>query len=189
MSKYCNNVAVSVIIPTYNAGKTFNNLLSALYNQEKVEKEIIIVDSGSTDGTVLTAKTMGCKLIEISQSEFSHSYSRNLGAENAENDYIVFMTQDAFPQDEYWLYNLINPLIKNQELVASTCIEQPRTDADLFSRMAIKQQADWILSGEKERVMYMPHEIPDGESRENIIRKNACLNDVACAYKKCFFKI
>lgn len=61
MSKYCNNVAVSVIIPTYNAGKTFNNLLSALYNQEKVEKEIIIVDSGSTDGTVLTAKTMGCK--------------------------------------------------------------------------------------------------------------------------------
>lgn len=65
MSKYCNNVAVSVIIPTYS-GKTFNNLLSALYNQEKVEKEIIIVDSGSTDGTVLTAKTMGCKLIEIS---------------------------------------------------------------------------------------------------------------------------
>ena len=187
MSKYCNNVAVSVIIPTYNAGKTFNNLLSALYNQERVEKEIIIVDSGSTDGTVLTAKTMGCKLIEISQSEFSHSYSRNLGAENAENDYIVFMTQDAFPQDEYWLYNLINPLIKNQELVASTCIEQPRTDADLFSRMAIKQQADWILSGEKERVMYMPHEIPDGESRENIIRKNACLNDVACAYKKNVF--
>lgn len=183
-----NKINVSVIIPTYNAGKQFEGLLDMLYQQKGVhDVEIVVVDSGSRDETVLTAEKRGCNVIKISQEQFSHSYSRNLGAENARYDYIVFMTQDALPENDLWIANLVKPLLENKEIVASTCVEQPRKETDLFSRMAIKQQTDWLLEGKQDRVLQVPEEFPEGETRETVIRKNGCINDVACAYRKDIF--
>ncbi|MBO5523410.1 MAG: glycosyltransferase family 2 protein [Roseburia sp.] len=182
------NINVSVIIPTYNAGKQFERLLDMLYQQKGLhDVEIVVVDSGSRDETVLTAEKRECNVVKISQEQFSHSYSRNLGAENARYDYIVFMTQDALPENELWIANLVEPLLGKGEIAASTCIEQPKKEADLFSRMAIKQQADWLLEGKLDRVLQMPGELPEGETWETVIRKNGCINDVACAYRKDIF--
>lgn len=183
-----NKINVSVIIPTYNAGKQFERLLDMLYQQKGVhDVEIVVVDSGSRDETVLTAEKRGCNVIKISQEQFSHFYSRNLGAENARYDYIVFMTQDALPENDLWIANLVRPLLENREIAASTCIEQSKKEADLFSRMAIKQQVDWLLEEKQDRVLQMPRELPEGETWETVIRKNGCINDVACAYRKDIF--
>ncbi|MDE7311143.1 MAG: glycosyltransferase [Eubacterium sp.] len=181
-------VDISVVIPSFQAGTEFSVLLQALKKQKGIGNlEIIVVDSGSTDGTVQTAQKEGAKLIQISQKQFSHSYSRNLGAENAKYEYLVFMTQDAMPENELWLEELVRPLMENTGIVATTCIEQPREDADLFSRMVISQQIDWLSVKDQDRILQMPRVLPEAETFENVIRKNGCINDVACAYKKDIF--
>ncbi len=186
MLEYFGTVGASVVIPTLNAGSEFRLLLEMLRSQkEVVEIEVIVVDSGSCDETVALAMEYDAKVIEIPKEQFSHSYARNLGAEAANQDYLVFLTQDAMPENEFWLINLLKPLLdKGNEIVASTCVEQPKNDADLFSRVAIFNQIRWLDVEGKNRVLKLPQEIMEGETRETLIRKNACLNDVACAYRK-----
>ncbi len=186
MLEYFGKVGASIIIPTLNAGSAFKVLLNSLRSQKEIaDVEIIVVDSGSTDDTLNIAKEYEAKVIEIPKEKFSHSYARNLGAEAAEQAYIVFLTQDAVPESELWLINLLKPLLdEGNEIVASTCIEKPRNNADLFSRVAIFNQARWLGVEGKNKILKLPQEIEEGDTWETVIRKNACLNDVACAYRK-----
>ena len=46
--------------------------------------ELLIVDSGSTDGSLEIARRHGARVIEIPQSEFSHGGTRNLAIEQAD---------------------------------------------------------------------------------------------------------
>src|SRR5262249_49343436 len=44
---------------------------------------------------------------DIKRSEFQHGRTRNLGVEAAESEFVAFLTQDALPLDDSWLYNLV----------------------------------------------------------------------------------
>lgn len=176
---------VSVIIPTYNAGPDFRLLLGCLRDQKDINSlEIIVVDSGSNDGTVEMAGEYQAKIVEIPHEAFTHSYSRNLGAENARNEYILFMVQDALPENEFWVRNMIQPIMDGDNISAVTCVERPREDADLFAKMAISDQIQWLDVKNKNRIMFLPSELEENQKYEYVIRQNGCLNDVACAYRK-----
>jgi len=124
---------VSVIIPTLNAGKNFSGLLDKIASQD-FEKplEIIVVDSGSKDGTVETALNFNSiRLIEI--TDFTHGRARNIGARAAAGKFLVFMTQDCRPGNERWLGNLLKPFSDNR--VAATFSRQiPFPDANPMER-------------------------------------------------------
>ena len=47
------------------------------------------------------------KCYEIPPSEFGHGKTRNYGASKGTGEFILFVTQDAKPADEYWLENFI----------------------------------------------------------------------------------
>lgn len=126
---------VSVIIPTLNAGDEFVLLLRKLRSQQAIQSiEIVIVDSGSTDGTVAVARSMGCVVVEIPPTDFSHSYARNQGADAASGDYFLFMVQDAYPIGDYWIYGMLCYLLDHagEKLVAASCAEYCRSDSDLM---------------------------------------------------------
>jgi len=126
---------ISVIIPTRNAGKEFPLLLRKLKVQKGIrECEIIIVDSGSSDETVDFAKKEGATVIEISPETFNHGSARNKGAEYATGDFLLFTVQDALPMTEQWLWEMVNALANN-DVVAVSCAEFPRSDCDLFYRL------------------------------------------------------
>jgi rhamnosyltransferase len=102
---------VSIILPTKNGGKTIENCLNAVQTQKTSKTfEIIAIDSGSSDNTVEILKKHNCKIIEISPLEFTHGYSRNLGAENANGSVLIFMNQDAIPQNDSWMEELISEI-------------------------------------------------------------------------------
>jgi glycosyltransferase involved in cell wall biosynthesis len=123
---------VSVVIPTKNAGADFPFLLKKLKSQKGLrEQEIIVVDSGSTDQTLDAARDEKVKIIPIHPEDFNHAYARNLGAECATGDYILFLVQDALPMTDNWLWEMTRALEQNNT-VAVSCAEYPRSDSDLF---------------------------------------------------------
>ncbi len=101
---------LSVIILTKNAGGRFRSLMEKLSNQTYQDFEVVVVDSGSTDRTLEIAEKYGYRIHRIKPEEFHHSRTRNLGAELAKGDYLVYITQDALPLNDDFLEILIKPL-------------------------------------------------------------------------------
>lgn len=148
---------VSVIIPTLNAGHEFYWLLRKLRAQKGLSQvEIVIVDSGSTDGTVELADQFDCKLVRIQAADFSHSLARNLGADNATGDTLLFTVQDAYPIGDHWLHSLVCALRDSPEaasgLAAVSCVEFPRTDSELMYNAAIDVHSQFLGCREIDRV-------------------------------------
>ena len=128
---------VSVIIPTKDAGDEFDYTLSRITRQEGVgEIELVIIDSGSKDKTVDRSKYYSQKVFQIPPAEFHHARTRNLGAEKATGDFLVFTVQDAVPVGDNWLYKLIYP-VYNGQASAVSARQIPRADADLFASWAM----------------------------------------------------
>jgi O-antigen biosynthesis protein len=92
---------VSVVIPVKDGGPLLERALHAVRDQGDVE--LIVIDSGSRDGSRDVARAAAATLIEIEPHEFGHGRTRNLGAERAAGDLICFLTQDAVPESG-WLH-------------------------------------------------------------------------------------
>ena len=86
---------VSVVVPVKDGARYLEELLAALA-REAVD-ELLIIDSGSRDGSRDLARRAGVDLLEIPASEFGHGRTRNLGAERTSGELICFLTQDATP--------------------------------------------------------------------------------------------
>lgn len=100
---------ISVVIPVLNGGSDLARCLDALATQT-AEHEVVVVDSGSTDGSVALARARGARVEEIPASAFNHGGTRNLGASLARGEVVVFTSQDAYAADEHWLARLTAPL-------------------------------------------------------------------------------
>lgn len=143
-----NKLIASVIIPTKNGGHLFEKVIESLYQQELYEDssfEIVLVDSGSSDGTVEFIKKEqerqhNILLKEISPTEFGHGKTRNLGASLARGKYLVFITQDALPYDQHWLQNLISVFDLDPEIMGVFGKHIPYEDCDLFEQMSLTKQ-------------------------------------------------
>jgi len=127
---------ISLIIPTFNAGQHIEDLLSMLSAQDTKPWEIIVVDSSSSDNTVDIAKRFGARIILIPKQAFNHGKTRNLAAEEAKGDILVFMTQDALPHRNTLLSALTVPL-EACDIAASYGRHIPRVNAsplEIFAR-------------------------------------------------------
>ena len=105
-------IKASVFIPTYNGGAVFKSVVDMVRRQRSPWRfEIIVIDSSSTDGTGEFCRNATDIIFEqITQLEFSHGGTRNRGVELTQGEFIAFLTQDALPLDEFWLYNLVSLL-------------------------------------------------------------------------------
>lgn len=169
---------VSVVIPVYNAGSNFSELLQLLKEQIGIGRiEIIIVDSGSIDDSDKLAEKIGAKVIRISQADFSHSYARNLGAEASTGEYLLFMTQDALPNGRHWILDLLQPVLRG-EVVAVSCKEKPRPECDLLGRCSSWYHSEFMGILSNNRIMKLPE-----KQNYEMLRRNGQLNDVSCLIK------
>ncbi len=86
---------VTAVIPVKDGARFLGEVLGAL-RREAVD-EVLVVDSGSRDGSQDLARGAGATVIEIEPAEFGHGRTRNLAAERATGDVVAFLTQDATP--------------------------------------------------------------------------------------------
>jgi rhamnosyltransferase len=103
----------SIIIRTYNEARHLGELLAAIRDQDipSSDYEVILVDSGSTDGTLELAASQGAKEVFISREEFSFGRSLNYGCQAARGKTLVFVSGHCIPEDGSWLRNLTDPIL------------------------------------------------------------------------------
>ena len=91
-------IAVSVIVPAYNAEKTLERALSSILAQTLKQIEVIVVDDGSRDATreiarKFSAQDSRVRVIEKDVNE-GLSAARNSGIAAATGEYIGFVDSD-----------------------------------------------------------------------------------------------
>ncbi len=126
--------SISVIIPTLNAEKWLDSLLSMLACQTILPSEILIIDSDSTDSTRRIARQYNARVKKISREQFDHGGTRTMAAAMTESDIIVYMTQDAIPVNEHVLERLVNSLWNNELVAAAYGRQLASADANFFSK-------------------------------------------------------
>lgn len=112
----------SIIIRAFNEAEYIGDVLEAVDTQEYQDFEIILVDSGSTDGTLEIAEEYVDTIEFVSPQNFTFGYSCNVGCEAASGDYCSFLSAHAIPTDDQWLGNMIKNL--SEDDVAMTYSNQ-----------------------------------------------------------------
>jgi glycosyltransferase involved in cell wall biosynthesis len=106
----------SVVIRTYNEEKHLDELLGQLRRQRCASSalELVLVDSGSTDGTLEIAQRHGCRITHIAKDDFTFGRSLNIGCDFARGELLAFVSGHCVPVDQHWLDRLVAPLLSGQ---------------------------------------------------------------------------
>lgn len=107
---------ISVVIPLYNKEKQIAKTLQTVLNQTYQDFEIVIVNDGSTDGSVDEVKKfLNPRIRLINQKNGGVSAARNRGIEEAKGEYIAFLDADDLWDIDHLevLYQLILAYPKN----------------------------------------------------------------------------
>jgi rhamnosyltransferase len=128
----------SLVIRAYNEERHLGRLLEGVRRQTRRSVEIILVDSGSTDGTVQIAESYGARVLHIQPEEFTFGRSLNLGIASASSDLVVIASAHVYPVYPDWLECLLRPL--ENEHVALVYGKQRGGDASKFSEQEIFRQ-------------------------------------------------
>ncbi len=102
---------VSIILRSYNEGWALRETLPALAAQDYKNRELIVIDSGSTDGSVeLIRQANPAHFVQIRHEDYNPSRVMNHGMQLARSDFGIFLNADATPQGSNWLRPLVMAL-------------------------------------------------------------------------------
>lgn len=104
---------VSIIVPVYNEEDWIDQCLRSLVNQT-VECEILVVNDGSTDGTVEIVRSFATVQV-MTQHHQGPGKARNLAARHARGDILVFCDADQTFAPDY-IEKLIAPILTGQAI-------------------------------------------------------------------------
>lgn len=121
---------VSIILRSFNEAWALRETLPALAAQSYKQWELIVIDSGSTDGSVeLLRQFQPRHFVQIEHREYNPSRVMNHGMTLASSNFGIFLNADATPQGADWLGPLVTELIDPQ--VAAVFGRQiPRPDCE-----------------------------------------------------------
>lgn len=111
---------VSIIIPAYNAERWIHRSIESVLRQDYPDKEIIVVDDGSTDNTAAAVEAYQDQVRYIRQENAGPGAARNTGAAEARGKYLMFLDAD----DEY-LPGIVRKMVEGFDVF-------PDADAGMF---------------------------------------------------------
>jgi glycosyltransferase involved in cell wall biosynthesis len=121
---------ISVVLLVKDGGDDLGRCLDGIERQRvNDEVEMIVIDSGSQDDSVALARGRGAHVREIGSDEFRHGATRNLGAQHARGDVLVFTSQDAYADQDDWLERLTAPLRNDEDVAGVYGRQVPHPDA------------------------------------------------------------
>lgn len=108
-SKAGTSPSISIIVRCLNEARHIGRLFEGIAAQTVQPDEVVVVDSGSTDGTVKIARRYGGKIHTIKPEEFSFGRSLNRGIAAATGDIIVNASAHVYPVYDTWLEHMTKP--------------------------------------------------------------------------------
>jgi GT2 family glycosyltransferase len=100
-------------------------------------RQVVVVDSGSTDGTQDIVRSFPTVLIQIRPAEFTYGYALNLGVANVDAEIVATLSAHSLPAGPDWLQALIEPF--SRPLVAGVYGRQlPRANATILELMGMR---------------------------------------------------
>lgn len=129
----------SIVVRCYNEQEHICRLLHGIFEQNADDFEVLLVDSGSTDGTIETAEQYPIEdVIYISPEEFSFGRALNYGCEAARGDICVFASAHVYPTRDDWLEHLLVPF--EDPDIALTYGKQRGNEATKFPEKRVFKQ-------------------------------------------------
>ena len=137
----------SIILLTKNSRKTLNDVLKGIFLQKaSFDFEVLIIDSSSEDNSVEIAIKYPVKLEIIQPESFNHGETRNLGASLTTGDFIVFLSHDAVPT-ENWLEPLVDIVENSKDIAGAYSRQIPALKTPLTIKRVINEE--WCFGSEK----------------------------------------
>ena len=130
---------VTVAIPVRNGGELLGRTLDAVSRQVlERDVELLVADSGSSDGSRERAAAHGARVIELDSADFGHGATRNLLLREARGTHVALLTQDAEPTDEHWLARLLAGFDQAGDVALVYGPYVPRPDASAAVRRELE---------------------------------------------------
>ena len=115
----------SIVVPCYNVEPYLNNCIDSVIKQSYIDFEVLLINDGSTDGTLDV-----CKIWEksderihvINKTNEGLSLTRNLGIKEAHGKYIVFLDGDDYLESKA-LEEIFNVIQEDTEIIITRLIE------------------------------------------------------------------
>lgn len=95
---------IALYIPCFNAEKTIGACLNAVFLQDRLADDILVIDDGSTDKTVEIAKTYPVRIIKHAKN-LGLAAARNSALKNTDAKLIASLDSDCEPSKD-WLKHL-----------------------------------------------------------------------------------
>ena len=128
----------SIVIRAFNEAKHLPRLLEGIRQQTLKDVEIILVDSGSTDDSVVIAESYGARIVHIPPQEFTFGRSLNFGLQAVTRELVVIASAHVYPVYPDWLERLLQPF--EDARVALAYGKQRGTHMTKFSERQILAQ-------------------------------------------------
>lgn len=132
----------SAVILTRNPGPRFASVLDRVLEQDcPWPFEVLVLDTGSTDGTVEYVQSRpGARLHTIVPDEFGHGRTRNLAVSLTSGEFVAFLTHDALPFDGSWLRRLVEAVEQAPNIAGAFGRHVAYQDASPFTSRDLDQQ-------------------------------------------------
>ena len=119
MPKNENKYKISVVIPTLNRINTLQRALDSVINQTYKPAEIIVVDNGSSDGTLKFLKEQYPKITILTENKIGVSSARNKGIKKSINQWIALLDSDDawHPRKLEIQTSMLNSALKEYNLI------------------------------------------------------------------------
>jgi glycosyltransferase involved in cell wall biosynthesis len=101
---------IGIVIRTLDESELIGRCLDTLARQRGgFALDVLVVDSGSTDGTVEIAQSYGHRVLNLDPGEFDYSKALNVGIAEVDGEFVVSLSAHAIPVDDEWLEKMIAP--------------------------------------------------------------------------------
>ena len=115
---------ISVVVRAKDKVDTIGETLAALRRQS-VPAEVIVVDSGSTDGTVQVAERWADRVLRISADSFSYGGALNIGAEAARARVHAALSAHCVPESDTWLEDSLRRYERDDVAATNAALVSP----------------------------------------------------------------
>ncbi|MCC8136520.1 MAG: glycosyltransferase [Clostridiales bacterium] len=136
---------IDVVIPTYRPDEHFREVLQKLMRQSRPPRQILLINTEKEmfDEKLLEglndAEPASCicdarpeiRVVHIRKMEFDHGGTRHMAAKMLDGDMILFMTQDAMPENSHLIECLLRPF-EDPQVCVSYARQLPGKDCTLL---------------------------------------------------------